>query len=218
VAELPVRRLVAMLLAVVAFAAAGCGSGGDDSLPVSGVRGSDNHGYTGTYLDAPYVVPDLALTDTAGKPYTVATAPAPLKLVFFGYTHCPDICQIVMSTVASAVSRLDAGEQSKVQVLFVTTDPARDTATALRSYLDRLDPRFEGLTGRLGTVIDLAKPLKVYIAKGQRLPSGGYEVEHTTYVFGVTGDQARIAWPQDTSPAAMAADIIRLLKSTKESS
>jgi protein SCO1 len=213
-----VRRLLAVVLAVVALAVTGCGGGNGDALPVSGVQSSDNHGYTGTYLDAPYIVPDLALTDTAGKPYTVATAPAPLKLVFFGYTHCPDICQIVMSTVASAVSRLDAAQKAQLQVLFVTTDPARDDEAVLRRYLDRLDPSFEGLTGKLGTIVDLARPLKVYLAKGQRLPSGGYEVEHTTYVFGVTGDRARIAWSQDTSPAEMAADIIRLLKSTKESS
>jgi protein SCO1/2 len=213
-----VRRLLAVVLAVVALAVTGCGGGNGDALPVSGVQSSDNHGYTGTYLDAPYIVPDLALTDTAGKPYTVATAPAPLKLVFFGYTHCPDICQIVMSTVASAVSRLDAAQKAQLQVLFVTTDPARDDEAVLRRYLDRLDPSFEGLTGKLGTIVDLARPLKVYLAKGQRLPSGGYEVEHTTYVFGVTGDRARIAWSQDTSPAELAADIIRLLKSTKEPS
>jgi protein SCO1/2 len=218
VAERPVRRLLAVLLAVVALAVTGCGAGSGDALPVSGVQAGDNHGYTGTYLDTPYVVPDTPLTDTAGAAYSVATAPAPLKLVFFGYTHCPDICQIVMSTVASAVSRLDAAEKAQVQVLFVTTDPARDDRAVLRRYLDRLDPSFEGLTGKLASIVELAKPLKVYLAKGQRLPSGGYEVEHTTYVFGVTGNQARVAWSQDTSPAEMAADIIRLLKSTKESS
>jgi protein SCO1/2 len=212
------RRLLAGLLVVVALAATGCGSSGGDSLPVSGVQGADNHGYTGTYLDAPYVVPDISLTDTADEPYSIATARVPLQLVFFGYTHCPDICQIVMSTIASAVARLDEAQSSRVQVLFVTTDPARDTRPVLRTYLDRLDPDFEGLTGDLPTIIDLAKPLKVFIAKGQKLPSGGYEVDHTTHVFGVTGDQARIAWAQGTSPAAMAADIIRLLKSTKESS
>jgi protein SCO1 len=218
VAEHPGRRLFAVLLTVLALAVAGCGSGAEDSLPVSGVQGSDDHGYTGTYLEAPYVVPDIPLTDTADKPYSVATAPVPLKLVFFGYTHCPDICQIVMSTIASAVTRLDDTQRADVQVLFVSTDPARDTGPVLRTYLDRLDPDFEGLTGGLARIIDLAKPLKVFIAKGQKLPSGGYEVEHTAYVFGVTGDQARIAWSQGTSPAAMAADIIRLLKSTKESS
>jgi protein SCO1/2 len=118
-----------------------------------------------------------------------------------------------MSTIASAVSRLDDGVRQDVQVVFVTTDPARDTGTVLRTYLDRLDPDFVGVTGDLDRIIELAKPLKVFIAKGQKLPSGGYEVDHTTHVFGVVGDQARIAWPQGTSPAAMAADIIRLLKS-----
>jgi protein SCO1/2 len=170
-------------------------------------------------LPTPYDVPHTALEATDGTTYDLATdATKPLTIVFFGYTHCPDICQIVMSTVASAVSRLDAAQKAQLQVLFVTTDPARDDEAVLRRYLDRLDPSFEGLTGKLGTIVDLARPLKVYLAKGQRLPSGGYEVEHTTYVFGVTGDRARIAWSQDTSPAELAADIIRLLKSTKEPS
>jgi protein SCO1/2 len=213
VAERRGRRALATVLACVALGAAGCGGTADEGLAVSGVQTGDNHGYQGAYLDAPYVVPDIALPDTDGKPYSVATAPAPLKLVFFGYTNCPDICQVVMSTVASAVSRLDAGVRKDVQVVFVTTDPARDTGKVLRTYLDRLDPDFVGVTGDLTRIIDLAKPLKVFIAQGQKLPSGGYEVDHTTHVFGVTGDQARIAWPQDTSPAAMAADIIRLLKS-----
>lgn len=201
------------MLACVALGVAGCGGADGDGLAVSGVQGVDNHGYHGTFLDTPYVVPDIALPDTDGKPYSVATATAPLKLVFFGYTNCPDICQVVMSTLASAVTRLDDGARKDVQVVFVTTDPARDTGKVLRTYLDRLDPDFVGVTGDLDRIIELAKPLKVFIAQGQKLPSGGYEVDHTTHVFGVTGDQVRIAWPQDTSPATMAADIIRLLKS-----
>jgi protein SCO1/2 len=213
VAERRGRRALAAVLAAVALGVAGCGGSADEGLAVSGVQTGDNHGYQGAYLDAPYVVPDIALPDTDGQPYSIATATAPLKLVFFGYTNCPDICQVVMSTIASAVSRLDAGVRKDVEVVFVTTDPARDTAKVLRTYLDRLDPDFVGVTGDLTRIIDLAKPLKVFIAEGQKLPSGGYEVDHTTHVFGVTGDQARIAWPQDTSPAAMATDIIRLLKS-----
>jgi protein SCO1/2 len=213
VAEAARRRALAAVLACVALGVAGCGGSADHGFAVSGVQTGDNHGYQGAYLDTPYVVPDIALPDTDGKPYSVATATAPLKLVFFGYTNCPDICQIVMSTIASAVSRLDADVRKDVQVVFVTTDPRRDTGKVLRTYLDRLDPDFVGVTGDLARIIDLAKPLKVFIAKGQKLPSGGYEVDHTTHVFGVTGDQARIAWPQDTSPAAMAADIIKLLKS-----
>jgi protein SCO1/2 len=134
-------------------------------------------------------------------------------VVFFGYTNCPDICQTVMSTIASAVSRLDADQRDRVQVVFVTTDPARDTGPALRSYLARFDPDFVGVTGDLKQIIALGDPLKVYVDKGQKLPSGGYEVDHSTYVFGITGDQAQTVWTQGTSPAEMAADIIRLLKS-----
>lgn len=208
------RRVLAALVAALGLVVSGCGSGSDDpDLAVSGVQGGDDHGYRGTYLDDPYVVPPIALTDTGGAAYTLADDPAPLKLVFFGYTNCPDICQVVMSTLASAVTRLDDADRAKVEVVFVTTDPARDTEKVLRTYLDRLDPEFVGVTGDLAQIVDLAKPLGVFIEKGQKLPSGGYEVDHTTHVFGVTGDRARIAWQQGTSPAAYAADIIKLLKS-----
>ena len=212
VAEGRLRRLVAVVLAAAILALSGCGS---DRQPdaVAGLSGSDNHGFHGTYLDTPYVVPDLTLTDTSGKAYSLAAAPAPLKIVFFGYTKCPDVCQVVMSTIASAVSRLKADQRDRVQVVFVTTDPGRDTRPVLRTYLDRLDPAFVGLTGDLPRIVDLAKPLKVFIEKGARLPSGGYDVTHTTEVFGVVGNQARLGWGQDTSPSAMAADIIKLLHS-----
>jgi protein SCO1/2 len=213
--DVPDRRLpwsLAALVLAVALVVAGCGGAGGGPA-VSGVQTGDNHGYTGTYLDDPYVVPDLPLADTDGASYSIATAKAPLKLVFFGYTHCPDICQVVMSTIAGAVSRLDDAQRDDVQVVFVTTDPARDSGSVLRRYLDRFDPSFVGVTGELSRIVELGKPLGVYIAKGQKLPSGGYEVDHGTHVFGVTGDRARIAWAQGTSPAAMEADITRLLTS-----
>ena len=209
---MPDRRWLATLLAVVALLLSACG-GGDDDRAATGLSSGDDHGYHGAYLDRPYVVPDIALEDTAGASYSLADDPAPLKLVFFGYTNCPDVCQVVMSTMASAVARLDEAEQAKVEGVFVTTDPARDTGTALRTYLDRLDPDFVGVTGALPKIVDLAKPLGVFVEKGQKLPSGGYDVTHTTTVFGVTGDRARVAWTQDTSPAELAADIIKLLKS-----
>jgi protein SCO1 len=205
------RRALVAVVAALAVAAAGCGS--SDGPPVSGVSGGDGDAYHGTRLDDPYVVPDITLSDATGEPYSLAEDPAPLKVVFFGYTNCPDICQAVMSTIASAVSRLDADQRAKVEVLFVTTDPARDTGPVLRSYLARFDPDFTGVTGSLKQIIDLGDPLKVYVDKGQKLPSGGYEVDHSTYVFGVTGNEASTVWTQGTSPAAMAADIIKLLTS-----
>jgi protein SCO1/2 len=157
-------------------------------------------------------LPATALTDTAGKPFALADQKPPVKIVFFGYSHCPDICQIVMSTIASALIRLDSDQRKDVQVAFVTTDPARDTTTVLREYLDRFNSTFIGLTAPLATISEAAEPLKVFLEKGTKLPSGGYEVDHSTYVYGAVGKDTEVIWNQATSPAEMAADIIKLLK------
>jgi len=208
------RRLLTVLAGALATAllAAGCG-GGDDGPGVSGVSTPGNHGFHGTYLaDDPFVVPPVLLADTSGKQRALSKPPTPVQLVFFGYTHCPDICQVVMSTIAGALVRLDDDQRARVQVSFVTTDPARDTGPVLREYLDRFDATFIGLTGSLRSISALAKPLKVYLEKGTQLPSGGYEVDHSTYVYGGIGADVRVIWNQGTSPAEMAADIIKLLE------
>jgi protein SCO1 len=211
-----VRRAILGLLAVSALVLSGCGASGSGPV-VSGVTSmNDNHGYHGAWLDRPYVVPPLALSDTAGKPERISAGRAgDLDVVFFGYTHCPDVCQVVMSTIASAYTRLSASQKDHVHVWFVTTDPARDTRPVLRTYLDHFDPHFDGLTGSLARIDALGKPLGVYIRKGQRLPSGGYDVVHGTATLGISKGRARLVWTQGTSPAQMAADLARLLKETR---
>ena len=203
------RRLRLGVVGVLAglLVLSGCGGSGGTAIQTP-----DNHGYQGTYLDDPYVVPPVALDDTAGKPLSLAEPAVPVQVIFFGYSHCPDICQIVMSTIATALVRLPQSEQSEVQVTFVTTDPARDTGKVLGEYLDRFNSRFIGLTGSLRSISALAAPLHVDIAKGAKLPSGGYEIEHSTYAYGAVGADVRVIWDQDTSPREMAADIIKLLK------
>ncbi len=169
--------------------------------------------FNGAVLDQPYTVPDADLTDTGGEPYSLAAdTDKPLTLVFFGYTHCPDICQTVMANVAAGLTRLDEAEREQVEVVFVTTDPARDDEQALRTYLDRFDPTFLGLTGDLATITDLGNTLGVAVEKGEKLPSGGYEVTHGTQVIGVdSDDRAPIVWLQDTSAAEFADDIHLML-------
>ena len=122
-----------MLAVVLAVALTGCGGAPEEG------------DYAGTLLTEPYVVPDEALNDTAGEPFSLAAdTDRRLTLVFFGYTRCPDICQAVMSSLASAMTRLDDSVRDQVEVVFVTTDPARDDAATLREYLDRFDPDFVG--------------------------------------------------------------------------
>ena len=97
-------------------------------------------------------------------------------------------------------------------MLFVTTDPARDTPAALKAYLARLDPSFLGLTGSLSTIDGLGKPMKVFIKKGRKLPSGGYEVDHSTQILAVNGRaQAPLVWNATVSPHDLTTDIQKLL-------
>jgi protein SCO1 len=208
VADRTVGKLLLALL--LTFALVGCGSSGGGAA-VSGVSTSDHDGYDGVLLDQPYVVPHLDLTDTDGKPFDLATQQK-RSLVFFGYTNCPDVCQVVMSTIASALTRLGDAEKAELQVVFVTTDPARDTEKALRTYLDRFNPEFIGVTGSIDSIDALGKPMGVYIKKGQRLPSGGYEVDHTANVISVEGGKGDLLWTAGTSQSDMAADIEKILK------
>ncbi len=203
-----VRSLLAALLLVTLV---GCGSSADSEPPVTGIKTSDNDGYRGVRLDEPYAVPALALEDTRGRPFDLARQPR-RTLVFFGYTNCPDICQVVMSTIASAMTKLSTAEREQLQVAFVTTDPARDTPTALRTYLDRYNPEFVGVTGPLERIDTLAQPMDIFIKKGRKLPSGGYEVDHSTVVIAVDDGAGDLVWTAGTSPSEMAVDLRKILK------
>jgi protein SCO1/2 len=117
-----------------------------------------------------------------------------------------------MSTLASAMSRLDDADRKNVDVVFVTTDPARDDGPTIRRYLDRIDPDFIGLTGPLRTIVEIGNALAVGITQGDKLPSGGYDITHTTAVLGIDGkDQVPILWTQETSATQYASDIHQLL-------
>jgi protein SCO1/2 len=202
-----VRRTLAALAVLAGLTLlAGCGGNAGNAAESDG-------GLRGAVLDTPYVVPAAPLRDTTGAEYSLTRdTDKPITLVFFGYTHCPDICQVVMSTVASALTRLDDADRERVEVAFVTTDPARDTGPVLRKYLAHFDPEFIGLTGDLDTIVKIGKPLAVAVENGEKLPSGGYDVVHSTHVSGIgSDDEVSIVWTQGTSAADFASDIHQLL-------
>jgi len=173
----------------------------------------DEGGYReAVVLDQPYHPAKVPLTDTDGRPYTFEAPADGVTLVFFGYTHCPDICSQVMSTIAAARLRLPEQDRERVGVAFVTTDPARDTPDVLREYLDRFDPSFTGVTGDLDDVVHLGESLAVYVGKGRKLPSGGYDVEHNDQVEALTGAGTVTAmWMRDVSAGDLAHDLQTLL-------
>src|SRR6185437_7268804 len=160
--------LLLALALVMGIALAGCSKSSADT-------------FSGAVLHVPYHVPSTRLTDTEGRPYSLATSTTKrLTLLFFGYTHCPDECPTTMATLASAMLQLDDADRANVQVVFVTTDPARDTGPVIRSWLDHFDDDFVGATGPLPTIKRVAERVGVPIEKSPRLPSGGYDVTHGT--------------------------------------
>lgn len=198
------RRALAVLGALALLA--GLGACGGDDAPVA----ADD--LTGTVLDPPFQVAGDSLEDTDGQPYSLTSSTDKrLTLVFFGYTNCPDICQTVMGNLASAMTRLDEEDLDQVDVVFVTTDPERDTPQVLRAWLDRYDPSFIGLTGPIDQIEDVAG--SVAVGMGEKLPTGGYDVDaHSTQVTGIdVTDEAPIFWKQTTSSAQFAQDIHTLL-------
>jgi len=116
-----------------------------------------------------------------------------------------------MKNLASAMTRLDDADRDEVEVVFVTTDPERDTPDVLRTFLDHLDPGFVGVTGPIDEIAAVGK--SVAVGMGEELPTGGYDVDaHTTQVTGIdSDDEAPIYWSATTSSAQFADDIHTLL-------
>lgn len=123
----------------------------------------------GTALDTPLPVPALALLNDQGQPTTLAYSDGRLRLVFFGYVRCPDVCPTTLASLKNTYAGLTQEQQKRVQVQFVTVDPAFDTPGVVREYLNHFDPAFTGLTGKPATIDEAAKAL--YVANVKPVPA-----------------------------------------------
>lgn len=131
---------------------------------------------------------DFALTDHNGKKRTLSDFKGQAVVVFFGFTHCPDVCPTTMSEMASVMTEL--GQQAdRVQVLFVTVDPERDTPALLAKYVPSFDSRFLGLVGTPAETEKVAKDFKIFYQKVPGKEPGNYSMDHTagSYVFDPQG-------------------------------
>lgn len=201
------RRLAGVVAALLLIA--GCASGSDQS---AGVRANGKAGWHGTPVTTGYPLPDQQFTDTSGDPVVpVEAAGDAVTLVFFGYTHCPDICNVVLANVASALRGSTPKVRAATRLLFVTTDPARDTPEVVREYLDRFDPSYDGLVAPVETVEQAAQALHVSYERPDG-STGGYAVQHGTYTTAFVDGRARLVWSADTSVADLRADLARLAR------
>jgi protein SCO1 len=205
------RRIAVALLAVLAVST-GCGSSDASSDLPAQVSDQRSTGFSGAVIERPYPLPEQRFTDTAGRPFVPdKDAKARVTLVFFGYTHCPDVCNTVLANVAAALRRTDGKVREGTQLLFITTDPERDTPEVIRGYLDRFDPSYVGLTASLETVKAAAASMHIAYAGKEATTGGGYEVSHGTQVtaFDHHGE-ALVVWMADTPVRDLRADLTRL--------
>ena len=150
------------------------------------------------------------LTDQDGKPITDADMKGHPFLVFFGFTHCPDVCPTTLFDV-SEVFRSLGPDAKDVRALFVTVDPERDTPAVMKDYLSSFDPRIVGVTGDDASIKAAEKAYRVY-AKKVPLDGGGYTMDHTAIVYLMNKDGHFVApFSLKRRPEDAAADLRRYL-------
>jgi len=186
-------------LAFAAFALAGCGGSGA-SFKNTDITGAD-YGK------------DFALTDHTGKTRTLGDFRGKAVVMFFGYTRCPDVCPTTLAELKAVKEQL--GEDGKrLQVLFVTVDPERDTQKLLANYVPAFDPGFLGLRGDSAATAKVAKDFRVFYQKSPGKTPDGYTVDHTagSYVFDPQG-RLRL-FVRHGNAANLAADVRILLNAS----
>ena len=154
---------------------------------------------------------DFRLTDHNGKTRTLADFRGKAVVIFFGYTQCPDVCPTTMVEMKSVLQQLGADAQ-RVQVLFITLDPERDTRELLSDYVPAFDPSFLGLSGDMETTAKTAKEFRVFYQKQAGSTPGSYTVDHTagSYVFDPQG-RVRLFVRHGDGGANLVADLRTLL-------
>ncbi|MFK0049070.1 SCO family protein [Streptomyces sp. NPDC090741] len=208
------RVTIAALVAAAALTLTACGGEGAKTDAVTSLTGQSKAGKA-TVLDRPFDKPELVLTDTTGKPWNLReqTKGKP-TLIYFGYTNCPDVCPLTMSNIAVAKKALPKADQDKLQVVFVTTDPERDTPDSLGAWLKAQDPSFTGLTGDFATIQAAARKLGIGIEAPTKLADGKVVSMHGAQViaFSPKTDEGYLLYGEGTTVDDYAKDLPKIAK------
>ena len=172
--------------------------------------------YRGGMVTPPLPKPRFVLTDTSGAAFDFRQrTDGYVTLLFFGYTNCPDQCPMHMATLGAALKKLPAGTADQVKLVFVTTDPARDSSAAMRRWLDFFDRRFIGLTGTERAIEAVERAAGVPPATKTGPANGDYGVAHANFVLAYTKDNlAHIIYPGGVSKDDWVHDLPLLIKET----
>jgi protein SCO1 len=206
------RLPLAAIALCVALGAVACGGG---STPAATKTPAVLHG---AVPDQHLPRPDFTLVDTSGQTYDFGTrTTGHVTMLYFGYTHCPDECPTSMADLAAALRRVPADVAKQVDVVFVTTDPWRDTKPVLRRWLDKFSSSFIGLTGTptqiAGAEVKMGMPISRRVPAKKGSKTGGYSVDHFAAVMAYGRDnQLATLYPSGVAPSDIAADMSALVK------
>lgn len=197
---LMLRRIILGLVLTLGLSA--CSPGGE---------GQGAKGFAATDITGANYAKDFRLVDHTGTPRSLADFRGKVVTLFFGYTQCPDICPTNLLTMAEVMRQLGPDAQ-RVQVLFVTVDPERDTQALLAQYVPAFDARFIGLRGDLPATEAVAKEFRVFYQKQGDTKGQAYTVDHSTgtYAFDPQG-RLRLYIRHGEKPEVIAADLGKLL-------
>jgi protein SCO1/2 len=153
----------------------------------------------------------FALTDHTGKPRTLEDFRGKVVVVFFGYTHCPDVCPTTLAELKQVMQALGP-DADKVQVVFITLDPERDTQQVLAQYVPAFDARFLGMYADAATTSKTAKDFKVFYEKRAGTSPGSYTIDHTAASFAFDPQGRLRLYVKTDSVGTLVDDIRTLLK------
>lgn len=204
-----------VLTAALALTACGGDTSTGGTSDVASVEGADQ-ARGGVTLDTPFPKPDLTLTSDEGEEFDLIeeTKGAP-TLLFFGYTNCPDVCPLTMSNIAVAKARLSEEQQRKLRVVFVTTDPERDTPKRLDAWLGMHDPSFVGLTGDFDTIQAAARGVGVHVEESYEKKNGDVVSTHGGQVlaFSPKDDKGHVLYTEGSAtPQILGKELPKIIK------
>jgi protein SCO1/2 len=181
---------------------------------VGAVLAQQGNTYRGGVVTPPLPKPRFVLADTSGAAFDFRQrTDGYVTLLFFGYTNCPDQCPMHMANLGAALKKLPAGTEDQVRLVFVTTDPARDTPSVVRRWLDLFDRRFIGLTGTERAIEGVQRAAGVPLATKTGPANGGYGVSHANFVLAYTKDNlAHVIYPGGVSKDDWVHDLPLLIK------
>lgn len=195
-----ISRVTALFITILALAACSEKKVAFNSVDITGA----------TYAQ------DFSLPDVDGKTRTMKDFAGKVTVVFFGFTQCPDVCPTTMaeiSAVKKALEKNKVGDGDKLQAVFITIDPERDTAPVLKAYLANFDPSLVGLRpASAEALVDTAKAFKIYYKKADGKTAGSYTMDHTaaSYVFDTKG-RVRLFTRYGSGVEPLTSDVKQLL-------